>query len=151
MDCRDSNITVWSQCLSRETDNQQTSIEPIPWSKCTIGASQRNRVLIITPQNWNIVLILHRGSSVSIVSGYGLDDRAIEVRSPTGAKDFSCSLCVQTGSEVHPASCPMGTGGLFPGGKRRPGRHADDSPHLVQRSWMSRNYTSSSPKRLHGV
>jgi hypothetical protein len=29
-----------------------------------------------------------RGSSVSIVSGYGLDDRAIEVRSPAGAKSI---------------------------------------------------------------
>jgi hypothetical protein len=28
------------------------------------------------------------GSSVSIVSGYGLDDRAIEIRSPTEAKGF---------------------------------------------------------------
>jgi hypothetical protein len=57
------------------------------------------------------------GSSVSIVSDYGLDDRAIGVRSPAEAKDFSCSLCVQTGSGAHPASCPMGTGGPFPGGK----------------------------------
>jgi hypothetical protein len=44
------------------------------------------------------------GSSVGIVSGYGLDDRTIKVRSPVGPKDFSCSLCVQTGSEAHPAS-----------------------------------------------
>jgi hypothetical protein len=51
------------------------------------------------------------------VSDYGLDDRAIGVRSPEGAKDFSSSLCVQTGSEAHPASCTMGTGGPFPGGK----------------------------------
>jgi hypothetical protein len=29
------------------------------------------------------------GSSVSMVSGYGLDDRAIEVRSPAEAKAFS--------------------------------------------------------------
>jgi hypothetical protein len=29
-----------------------------------------------------------RDSSVSIVSDYGLDDRAIGVRSPAGAKDF---------------------------------------------------------------
>jgi hypothetical protein len=57
------------------------------------------------------------------VSDYGLDDRAIEVRSPAGAKDFSSSLCVQTGSGAHPASCPMGTGG-----KARPGRDADHSP-----------------------
>jgi hypothetical protein len=34
-----------------------------------------------------------RVSSGSIVSDYGLDDRAIGVRSPAGAKDFSSSLC----------------------------------------------------------
>jgi hypothetical protein len=62
------------------------------------------------------------------VSGYGLDDRAIEVRSPAGAKDFSSSLCVQTGSGAHPASYTMGTGGPFPGCKAQPGRDADHSP-----------------------
>jgi hypothetical protein len=69
-----------------------------------------------------------RGSSVSIVSDYGLDDRAIGVQSPVGAKDFSSSPCVQTGSGAHPVSCTMGTGGPFPGGKARPGRDADHSP-----------------------
>jgi hypothetical protein len=48
-----------------------------------------------------------------VVSDYRLDDRAI---------------CVQTGSGAHPASCTMGTGGPFPGGKARPGRDADHSP-----------------------
>jgi hypothetical protein len=67
-------------------------------------------------------------SSGSIVSDYGLDDRAIGVRSPAGAKDFSSSRCVQNGSGVHPASCTMGTGGPFPGGKARPGLDADHSP-----------------------
>jgi hypothetical protein len=62
------------------------------------------------------------------VSDYGLDDRAIGVRSPAGAKDFSYSLLVQTGSGAHPASCTMGTGGPFPGAKARPGRDADHSP-----------------------
>jgi hypothetical protein len=57
-------------------------------------------------------------SSVSIVSDYGLDDRAIEVRSPAEAKDFSCSLCVQTGCGSHPTSCTMGTGAVSPGVKR---------------------------------
>jgi hypothetical protein len=38
------------------------------------------------------------------------------------------SLCVQTGSRAHPSSCTMGTGGPFPGGKERPGRHSDHSP-----------------------
>jgi hypothetical protein len=66
-------------------------------------------------------------SSGSIVSDYGLDDRAIEVRSPTGA-DFSSSPCIHTGSGAHPVSYPMGTGGSFPRGKARPGRDADHSP-----------------------
>jgi hypothetical protein len=57
------------------------------------------------------------GSSVSIVSDYGLEDRAIEFRSLAGAKDFSSNLRVQTGSEAHPAPCTMGTGGPFPGAK----------------------------------
>jgi hypothetical protein len=43
-------------------------------------------------------------------------------------KDFSSSLCVQTGSGAHPASCTMGTGGPFLGAKARPGRDADHSP-----------------------
>jgi hypothetical protein len=43
-------------------------------------------------------------------------------------KDFYSSLCVQTGSGAHPASCTMGTGGPFPGGKTRQGRDADHSP-----------------------
>jgi hypothetical protein len=63
------------------------------------------------------------GSLGSIVSDYGLDDRAIEVRSPAGAEDFSSSPCVQTGSGAHPASYPVGAGG-----KARPGRDADHSP-----------------------
>jgi hypothetical protein len=71
---------------------------------------------------------MSHGSSGSRVSDYGLDDRVIEVRSPTGAEDFSSSPCVQTGSEAHPASHPMGTRGPFPGGKARPGRDADHTP-----------------------
>jgi hypothetical protein len=50
------------------------------------------------------------------------------VRSPTEAEDFSPSLYVQTGSGVHPALCPMGTWGPFPGGKAQLGRDADQSP-----------------------
>jgi hypothetical protein len=92
-----------------------------------------------------------RGSSVSIVSDYGLDDRAIGVRSPEGTKNFSSNLCVQTGSETHPASCTMGTGGPFPGAKRGRGVTLTTHPHLVPRSRMSRSYTSSPPKRHHGV
>jgi hypothetical protein len=63
------------------------------------------------------------GSSGSIVSDYGLDDRVIGVRSPAGVNDFSSILCVQTGSGAHPASCPMGTGD-----KARLGRDVNHSP-----------------------
>jgi hypothetical protein len=88
------------------------------------------------------------------VSDYGLDDWAIKIRSPAGAKDFSSILCVQTGSGTHPASCPMGTGGPFTGGKSRPERDADHSPQIVPRSWMSRSYTplpQAPPRRVAGL
>jgi hypothetical protein len=61
------------------------------------------------------------------VSDYGLEDRAIGVRSSAGAKDFSSVLCVQTGSGAHPASCTVVTGCPFLGGKAWPGRDADNS------------------------
>jgi hypothetical protein len=51
----------------------QTSIDPI----------ELLRVKVVT-RSW--------GSSVSIASDYGLDDRAIEVRSPVGAGGFSSNL-----------------------------------------------------------
>jgi hypothetical protein len=54
------------------------------------------------------------------VSGYGLDDRAIDVRSLAEEEDFSCNFLVLSGSGTHPASCAMGTGG-----KSRPRRDAD--------------------------
>jgi hypothetical protein len=69
------------------------------------------------------------GSSVSLVSGYGLDHQAIEVRSPAEAKDFSSILFVYTGSGAHPASCTMGTGGPFRRAKVHPGCDTDHS-HL---------------------
>jgi hypothetical protein len=68
------------------------------------------------------------GSSVSIVSCYGLDDQAFELDPRQRRKDFSCSLCFQTDTGAHPASCPMGTGGPFPRAKARPVRDADHSP-----------------------
>jgi hypothetical protein len=84
--------------------------------------------MITTNKSRNMLIKRSRVSSGSIVSDYGLDDWAIGVRSPAGAKDFSSSLCVQIGSGAHPASCTMGTGVLSPGVKARPGRDADRSP-----------------------
>jgi hypothetical protein len=64
-----------------------------------------------------------RGSSGSIVSDYGLDDRG---SIPHRGRGFFFQP--QTGYGAHPASYPVGTGGPFPGGKARPGRDADHSP-----------------------
>jgi hypothetical protein len=91
-----------------------------------------------------------RDSSVSIATGYGLDDRGSEVRFPAGAGNFSVLHHVQTGSGAHPASFPMGTGVSFLGLKR-PEREADRSPPSsadVKNAWR---YTSTLPMRLHGV
>jgi hypothetical protein len=61
-----------------------------------------------------------RLSSGSIVSDYGLDDRANGVRSPAGAKDFFL------GAPQLPVQWVPGV--LSPGVKARPGRDADHSP-----------------------
>jgi hypothetical protein len=58
------------------------------------------------------------------MSGYGLGKRA-------KAKDFSSSLCVQTGSGALPTSYLMGTGGPFPEGKRGQGMTLTTHPHIL--------------------
>jgi hypothetical protein len=60
--------------------------------------------------------IRSRDNAVGIATGYGLDDQGVGVRVPVGARIFS-SPQRQTGSGVHPASYPMGTGGSFHGDK----------------------------------
>jgi hypothetical protein len=60
--------------------------------------------------------IRSRVSSGSIVSGYGLDIRAIGIRSPAGAKDFSSSLRPALGPTQPPAQWVSGV--LSPGVKR---------------------------------
>jgi hypothetical protein len=68
------------------------------------------------------------GSSVSVVSGYGLDERAIEVRSPAEAKGFFPLASVSRpalGPTQPPVQWVMRV--LSPG-KARPGRDADHSP-----------------------
>jgi hypothetical protein len=62
-----------------------------------------------------------------------------------GERIFFCSLCVQTGSGAHPASCTMGTGDPFLVVKRGRGVTLTSHPHLVPRSRISRSYTFSPP------
>jgi hypothetical protein len=63
-----------------------------------------------------------QGSSVSTVSGYGLDDRAIETRFLAEASVSRLAL----GPTQPPVQLVQGV--LSPGVKARPGRDADHSP-----------------------
>jgi hypothetical protein len=61
------------------------------------------------------------------------------------SKHFLSEMCLQkTGSGVHKASYPMGTGGSFPGGKRQ-GREADHSPPTRAEVEETLVYTSTPP------
>jgi hypothetical protein len=59
-----------------------------------------------------------------------MNDQATLVRSPAEAKDFYSTLCVQTSSEAHPASCTMGVEGPSPGVKRGRSVTLTTHPHL---------------------
>jgi hypothetical protein len=90
-----------------------------------------------------------QGSSVSIVSDYGLDDwGSIPER---GMRIFS--LASASRPALGPTQPPLQwvPRVLSPGVKRSRGVMLTIHPHLVPRLRMSRSYTSSHPKRLHGV
>jgi hypothetical protein len=55
--------------------------------------------------------------------GYWVDDRGVGVRFPVGVRNFSFLNIIQTGPEAHPASYPIGTGGV-----KGQGREAVHSP-----------------------
>jgi hypothetical protein len=83
-----------------------------------------NQQLLIVPSLFSYVFYVECQKrfrlSGSIVSDYGLDDRANGVRSSADPAYFFSSLCVQTGSGAHPASYPIVTAGSIPEGKARP-------------------------------
>jgi hypothetical protein len=91
------------------------------------------------------LLIEHRCSSGSIVSDYGMDDRAIGVRTQQGQRIFRLSSVSRPA--LRPTQPPVQwvPGVLSPGVKRGRGVILTTHPHLVPRSWMSRSYTSSPP------
>jgi hypothetical protein len=64
-------------------------------------------------------------------------------------KDFSSSLCVQTGSGAHPASCTMDVGGPILGGKARSRRDVDHLPPSSAEVVNERELYLLSPLRLH--
>jgi hypothetical protein len=108
---------------------RSTSPQPFPLiSRLTHATTLLYVIIYIKQYNGRL------GSSGSIVSDYRLHDRAIEVRFPAEAKNFPSSLCVQTGSGAHPASCPIGTGGPLTGVQCGRGVTLTTHPHLVPRS-----------------
>jgi hypothetical protein len=70
---------------------------------------------------------------------------------PWQAEDFSSALCPKPA--LGPAQPPVqwAPGVLCPGVKRGWGRDADLSPPSCTEVKKEMGYTSSSPKRLHGV
>jgi hypothetical protein len=80
------------------------------------------------------------------MSDYRLDDG---VRSLAETDDFCSSLCVQTSSEAHTASYPMGNVSSFQGVRRGRGVTLTTHPRLVPRSRMSSSCTSPPHWRLH--
>jgi len=77
-----------------------------------------------------LIHFVYRGAG--IVADFALDDRAIGVLSPAEAPRL-----LYNGYRV---SFPRGRGVLL-----------NTHPHQLPRPWMSRTYTSSSPKSLHGM
>ena len=71
------------------------------------------------------------GSSVDIVTDYGLDGPGIESR-------WGDILRTCPDRPWDPSSLLYNGYRIFPGGKKRPGRAAEHSPPLVPRSWRSR-------------
>jgi hypothetical protein len=90
-----------------------------------------------------------RGSSVSIVSGYGLDDRAIDVRSPAEVRGFFLSLLCPHRLWGPPSLLYNGYRGvLFLGVKR--GRDVTLTTHPIKcrgRKWVGA--IPPLPLRLH--
>jgi hypothetical protein len=80
-----------------------------------------------------------------------LDDRAIEVRSPTGQRIFL--LAPVSRLALGPTQPPIQwvPGVLSPGVKCGRGVTLTTHPHLVPRLRMSKSYISSPPMCLHGV
>jgi hypothetical protein len=57
-------------------------------NKCKQACIQHIYAIFFVELNKIVTIVVSRGSSVSIVSDYGLDNWAIEVRSPTETKGF---------------------------------------------------------------
>jgi hypothetical protein len=102
--------------------------------------SNFNRHFNVLPLERAAFVLRELGSSVIIVSDYGLDDRAIVVRSRQRQRIFP--LTSVSRPALRPNQPPVQ---WVPGLKRGRGVTLTTHPHLVPRSIISRSYTSSPP------
>jgi hypothetical protein len=113
--------------------------------------SQMNPIHILTKLHYNIILPSTRShltfrifnKSLVIISGYGLDDRAMEVRSPAETKGFFLyPLSRMSRLALGPTQPPVQwvPGVLSPGLKRGRGVTLTTHPHLVPSLRMSSSY-----------
>jgi hypothetical protein len=116
---------MFPQSLQTKSDADRRvfcpTVERARWH-VTGGLSNKDRIITVTP---------------------GFDPRERQRIFPV--------VCVRTSSEANPASCPMGTGGSFPGVKRGRSVTLTTHPHLLPRSRMIRSHIVSPCCRLRGV
>jgi hypothetical protein len=76
------------------------------------------------------------------MTGYGFEDQRIRGRFPAEPRDFSVLHSIQTGSEVHSVSYPMGTESFSSAGKRLrlEAEHSLSSSADTKNAWI---YTST--------
>jgi hypothetical protein len=79
-----------------------------------------------------VVLSSYRSldSAVGVATGYGLDERRVGIQVPA---EISFLHVVQADSGAHPASYPMGTGGLSQGHEAD---HSPPSSAEVKKAWI---------------
>jgi hypothetical protein len=124
-------VSSTNLCPSNETTN-------LLWISYKCGTFPLNILLLFS----TIMQILSRVAlSVSCLATDWTTGRS-RFDSRQRRKDFSSSLCVQTGSGAHPVFCTLVSRVLSPGLKRGRGVTLTTHPHLVPRSRMSRGYTS---------
>jgi hypothetical protein len=104
----------------------------------------KQNALIVVGYSLFCNIVTGPGSSGSIVTDYGIDDRAIQFRSPAEARGFFLQPLCPDQLWGPPSLLSSGYRGSSPQGvKRGRGVMLTTHPHLVPRSRMSRSYTSS--------
>jgi hypothetical protein len=93
--------------------------------------------------------VVSRGSSVGVVSDYGLDDRGSDPRQRQ--RIFLLASAFRPALEPKQPPVQWVPGVLSPGINYGRGMMQTTHPHLVPRLGMSRSFSSSPPRRLYGV